>query len=286
MPYFDRDDITLYYETHGSGSPLLLIAGFASDSQSWQPVIRTLAEHFSVIVFDNRGSGRTRPMNDFASIGDMADDCGRLLDHLGLGASHVLGHSMGGFIAQELALRQPHRVISLILAATACRNSPRNNALFADWVDNHTSGANLEQWFRAVFYWLFTPRFFDDRLNVAAAVDYAIDYPYPQSSAALANQVRAMAEFDRSGATAKIMLPTLVITGIEDILFPPETADILVQLLPAARLETIRNAAHSIHSEQPDAFCRAIITFLDVGSRIGLRKRPLSGTGHNHSGSG
>jgi pimeloyl-ACP methyl ester carboxylesterase len=170
MPSFDYEDITLYYETHGSGPPLLLIAGFASDSQSWQPIIRTLAGYFRVIVFDNRGSGRTRPMDDFVSIGDMADDCGRLLDHLGLGASHVLGHSMGGFIAQELALRQPHRVISLILAATACRNSHRNNTLFADWVDNYTSGTNLEQWFRAIFYWLFTPRFFDDRHTVAAGI--------------------------------------------------------------------------------------------------------------------
>jgi pimeloyl-ACP methyl ester carboxylesterase len=281
MPNFDHDDITLYYETHGSGPPLLLIAGFASDSQSWQPVIRTLAERFSVIVFDNRGSGRTRPMNDFVSIGDMADDCGRLLDHLGLGASHVLGHSMGGFIAQELALRQPHRMISLILAATACRNSPRNNALFADWVDNYTNGANREQWFRAIFYWLFTPRFFDDRHNVAAAVNYAIEYPFPQSGAALANQVRSMTAFDRSGDISTITLPTLVITGSVDLLFPPETADVLVQLLPAGRLETIRNAAHSIHSEQPDAFCRAIITFLDEGSRLGATKETLSGTGHN-----
>ena len=269
MPYFDQDDITLYYEIHGSGPPLLLIAGFASDSQSWQPVIHTLAERFRVIVFDNRGSGRTRPMDDFVSIGDMADDCGRLLDHLGLGASHVLGHSMGGFIAQELALRQPHRVLSLILAATACRNSSRNNALFADWVDNYTSGANREQWFKAIFYWLFTPRFFDDRHNVAAALTYALDYPFSQSGAALANQVRAMAAFDRSGDISTITLPTLVITGSEDLLFPPETADMLVQLLPAGRLATIRYAAHSIHSEQPDAFCRAIITFLDEGSRLG-----------------
>ena len=266
MPYCDHNDITLYYETHGSGPPLLLIAGFASDSQSWQPVIRTLAERFRVIVCDNRGSGRTRPMDVFVSIGDMADDCGRLLDHLGLGASHVLGHSMGGFIAQELALRQPHQLLSLILAATACRNSPRNNALFADWINIHTSGVNLEQWFRAIFYWLFTLRFFDDRHNVAAALNYALDYPFPQSGAALANQVRAMAEFDRSGDISTITLPTLVITGSEDILFPLETADMLVQLIPAARLEMIRNAAHSIHCEQPDAFCRAIITFLDEGS--------------------
>ena len=276
MPYLNHDDITLYYETHGNGPPLLLIAGFASDSQSWQPVIHTLAKRFRVIVIDNRGSGRTRPMDDFVSIGDMADDCGKLLDHLGLSTSHVLGHSMGGFIAQELALRQPHRVISLMLAATACRNSPRNNALFADWVDNHTSGANLEQWFRVVFYWLFTRRFFDDRHNVEAAVDYAINYPFPQSSAALANQARAMAAFDRSGDISMITAPTLVIAGSEDVLFPPEAADMLVQLLPAARLETIRNAAHSIHSEQPDAFCRAIITFFDEGSRPGSTKESLS----------
>jgi pimeloyl-ACP methyl ester carboxylesterase len=213
-------------------------------------------------VFDNRGSGRTRPMDDYASINDMAADCLLLLDHLDIDAVHILGHSMGGFIAQELALLQQERVLSLTLAATACRNSPRNNTLFADWAATRTT-ANQDQWLRGIFYWLFTDRFFEDAQNVAAAVAAAVDYQYPQSSTAFANQVMALTAFDRSSDLSKLNHPTLIMSGCEDILFPPVTAATLMRLLSVPRQATIRSAAHSIHLEQPEAFCRAVVTFLD-----------------------
>ena len=104
MPMFSREDVDLYYECHGSGAPLFLIAGLASDSQSWQPIIGDLAAHFRVIALDNRGVGRTIPQDAPTSIRAMADDCVALIDHLRLPSVHVLGHSMGGFIAQELAI--------------------------------------------------------------------------------------------------------------------------------------------------------------------------------------
>ena len=262
MPLCDHGDISLYYETHGSGPPLLLIAGLASDSQSWQPVIPFLAESFRVILVDNRGSGRSRPMDEFVSISRMADDCLLLLDYLEIPAAHVLGHSMGGFIAQELSLRHPQRVLSLVLAATACRNSSRNNALFADWAATRAT-ADREQWFRGICYWLFTEHFYEDALQVSAAVVAAVDYPYPQSSTAFANQVRALAAFDRSNDLSKVTQPTLIISGSEDILFSPESATTLMRLLPAARTVTIRAAAHSICWEQPEACCRAVVAFLE-----------------------
>src|SRR5437764_14008294 len=109
MPMFSREDVDLYYECHGSGAPLFLIAGLASDSQSWQPIIGDLASRFRVIALDNRGVGRTIPQDPPTSIRAMADDCVALIDHLRLPSVHVLGHSMGGFIAQELAIRPPTR---------------------------------------------------------------------------------------------------------------------------------------------------------------------------------
>lgn len=263
MPVFDRDGISLYYETRGSGPPLLLIAGMASDSQSWQPVVNALAEGFTTIVFDNRGCGRSRPMDEFVSIAGMAADGIRLLDHLGIGAAHVVGHSMGGFIAQELALRRPDRVVSLVLAATACRTSARNSQLFAGWAQERSRGADPGEWFRRIFYWLFSARFFEDPAAVTRALDAAVGYPYPQSGAAFANQVWAMAGFDRSGDLSGITLPTLVLAGREDILFPPESTETLFSLLPAGRLATIGNAAHSIHVEQPEAFYREVVAYLE-----------------------
>ena len=148
MPMFSREDVDLYYECHGSGAPLFLIAGLASDSQSWQPIIGDLAAHFRVIALDNRGVGRTIPQDAPTSIRAMADDCVALIDHLRLPSVHVLGHSMGGFIAQELAIRRADKVNALILAATASASCRRNNELFRGWANALANGANRSAWFR------------------------------------------------------------------------------------------------------------------------------------------
>jgi pimeloyl-ACP methyl ester carboxylesterase len=97
MARFSRGDVDVYYEIHGEGAPLMMIAGLASDSQSWQPIIADLASHYRLITVDNRGAGRTTPQDAPVSIRAMADDCVALLDFLGLPSVHVLGHSMGGF---------------------------------------------------------------------------------------------------------------------------------------------------------------------------------------------
>ena len=99
MPMAKVNDLEIYYEIHGEGPPLLLVAGLASDSQSWQPVLDSLAADYQVIVFDNRGVGRTTPQEAGNSISRMADDCVGFARQLGIGKFHLLGHSMGGFIA-------------------------------------------------------------------------------------------------------------------------------------------------------------------------------------------
>src|SRR5437899_7562419 len=170
MATFSHDGIDSYYEIQGEGAPLLLIAGLASDSQSWQPVIAELASHYRVITVDNRGTGRTTPQDAPTSIRAMTDDCVALLDHLGLPSVHVLGHSMGGFVAQDCAIRHPERVDALVLAATSSVSPRRNNDLFSDWADALSNGADMSAWFRNLFYWIFTARFFDDGRGIEEAV--------------------------------------------------------------------------------------------------------------------
>lgn len=111
--------VDVYYEVHGGGPSLVLIAGIASDSQSWLPVVAPLAEHFTVIVYDNRGVGRTTPQDADVSMALLADDCAALIEHLGYSKVHLLGHSMGGFVAQDVAARYPDRIGHLILVGTA-----------------------------------------------------------------------------------------------------------------------------------------------------------------------
>ncbi len=153
----------IYYEIHGTGEPLLLIAGLASDSQSWLSVINRLADRYQVITFDNRGVGRRKPSDEFTTIEQMADDCVALIQYLGLSPVHLLGHSMGGFIAQRCAIHYPNVVNRLILAGTSASVSDRNIALFLDWVHYLESGMDLTLWFRN----LFTGYFLFDSLKIA-----------------------------------------------------------------------------------------------------------------------
>jgi len=115
MPSTAIDQVELFYETHGSGMPLMLVAGLASDSQSWQPIVGDLSRHFLVITPDNRGVGRTKPQKIGITIRQIADDYIALMTHLGLSSVNLLGHSMGGFVALDLAIRYPDCVNKLIL---------------------------------------------------------------------------------------------------------------------------------------------------------------------------
>src|SRR5436305_10984221 len=263
MPMFSREDVDLYYECHGSGAPLFLIAGLASDSQSWQPIIGDLAAHFRVIALDNRGVGRTIPQDAPTSIRAMADDCIALIDHLRLPSVHVLGHSMGGFIAQELAIRRADKVNALILAATASASCRRNNELFRGWADALATGANMSAWFRNLFYWIFSARFFDDENAVDEAVRFAIDYLYPQSAQSFRNQVDAIAAFDSATELSRLRARTLVVAGTGDLLFPLDACRTFANRVPGATFAAIDNAAHSLHMEQPRAFVDRVVQFLE-----------------------
>ena len=143
----------LFYEECGNGVPLLLVAGLASDSLSWETVIPLLERDFRLIMPNNRGVGRTGLCDGMqVSINGMAQDCAALLESLGIEHCHVLGHSMGGFIALELARLHPQRVDSLILAATSYRSSRRNNRLFREIAEDRLAGLSDERWLRRFFY--------------------------------------------------------------------------------------------------------------------------------------
>ncbi|MFA5073063.1 MAG: alpha/beta hydrolase [Nitrospirota bacterium] len=262
LPHTLIHGIEMYYEVHGTGQPLLLIAGLASDSQSWKPVLGDLRKNYTVIIFDNRGCGRTRPMDCASTIADMADDSLSLLTHLGIQTAHLLGHSMGGFIAMECAIRHPERVKSLILAATSSCNSQRNNDLLKKWSIDRCNGMALEQWFMNLFPWLFTDRFLQDQTAMNSAMQFAVHYPYQQSAEAFSRQAQAITAFNRTSDLAKIAVPVLVMAGQYDRLFAEQVGRELAAPMANAEFKMIKNAAHSIHVEQPQIFVRAVDAFL------------------------
>ena len=262
MSNLSVNGIDLYYEEHGKGRAVMMIAGLASDSQSWQPIVEKLSQQYRVILLDNRGSGRTKPQNAEISIGSMADDAIALIRHLNLSSVDLVGHSMGGFVALDCAIRYPDYISKLILVGTSTFNSERNNTLFSDWVLYQTSGMEDSLWFRNIFYWIFTKEFFKEKETLHDAVQYAVKYPYPQSKTAFQNQVSAITLFNCTKDLSSVRSETLVIFGKEDMLFPPKESSKVLHAIPKVKFTTIKHAAHSVHIEQPKKFINVIQTFL------------------------
>jgi len=267
MPKVKVNNINLYYETHGEGDPLLLIPGLGCDSQAWLPVINGLSNRFRIIAIDNRGAGRSDVPGSPYTIRDMADDASRLLDHLSVRSTHIIGHSLGGYIAQEFAINYPERVNRLILESTAPVSSQRNNILFECFLDWRREGMDLEPWMRAWSFWLFTPQRFEDKDYIDGFIRECVEYPHPQSIKGLEGQINAISSFDARDRLGKIRAKTLVIEGKEDILILPGEVETLAKGIPGSSMLYVGGAAHLLHMEREEEFNRAVRDFLLRGER-------------------
>lgn len=261
MPFISCDNTDLYYEIHGSGPPLLLVAGLASDSQSWLPVLPLLSSLFTVIIPDNRGVGRST-QDCKISIPVMADDCVALLRHLNIEKAHLVGHSMGGMVVADMAARYPYSAASLTLVATASKNSRRNNLMFRDWAALYDSKELRSIFYRNIFAWILTEGFFDNPNMLEGALIYLFNYPWPQSPTGFRRQIEAITAHDGTEALQYISCPTLVLSGRHDILMPLRFSRELAAGITGAEHVVIEEAAHSIHSEKPQKFADLVTGFL------------------------
>lgn len=274
MPKATVGDIELYYEEHGSGDPLLLIMGLGADANGWMFQTPELAKHYRTIVFDNRGVGRSdKPAGPY-TIAQMADDAVGLLNHLGIERAHVCGISMGGMISQEVALRHPQRVRSLVLGCTYAKPDTgvlQNSALSASVlggsadgqgkIDIDLSKIDPMMFFQALLPLTFNQSFIETDLPkvmqmFAGSVEYGFDLN------AVFAQVQATMTHDTLDRLKQIKAPTLVITGDNDRLIPPSNSDVLAAAIPAARLVKIPGGSHAFNIETPDLYNRAVLDFL------------------------
>lgn len=263
MPKAKLKDVTLYYEVHGKGFPLLLIAGLGSDSSSWLGVIHKLSKNFQVIVFDNRGCGRSDITCRKYTIRQMAQDTIKLLDFLKIEQTHILGHSMGGYIAQELAINYPDRVDKLILESTAPVSSQRNNVLFEDFYNQLKKDGYCETWFKRWTEWLFSPRLIADSAFIDTFIKNSVKYSYLQKAEGLKGQIDAIASFDARYNISTIKAKTFIIEGKDDILVTPEEAEMLAKSIPKSIFQLLDRVAHSIHIENPKLFTGTVLGFFN-----------------------
>ena len=170
MAYAIVNGIRLHYEVAGSGDPVLLVAGLSMPGAMWGPQIKALTPSFRVVTFDQRGVGETDlPPEPVYTMAQLADDAAALLRELKIPRAHVVGLSMGGTVAQELALRHPQVVRSLVLVSTWAKADARFIQIVESWV-SLTSRVPIEERYRhVVFPWIFSPAFFERKDNVEAA---------------------------------------------------------------------------------------------------------------------
>lgn len=261
MPSVPVRDINIYYEEHGSGEPLVMIPGLSSDLQAWALQAPALSRHFRVITLDNRGAGRTSAPDKPYSISGMADDVAGFMDHLGIARAHVLGFSMGGFIAQELALKHAAKVNKLILLATAPYIDGYTENVVKSWISLRRSNLSREQVQRITAAWLYSADLFDDRERFEQAIAKGAANPYAQQDHAFIRQAQAVLAFDARDRAAKITCETLLVSGEEDILIPPRNSDRLAKLLPKAKRVSLPGG-HVGCIEHPAEYNAAFLEFL------------------------
>lgn len=268
MPDLNLDDITLHYEDEGTATdapPLVLISGMLSDSASWGPFGQSLTKSHRVIRPDNRTTGRTTPVLAATSPEQNAADLLSLLDHLQIAKAHLIGHSMGGYIAAELSALAPDRTASLTLLSSAPLNLARSWHLFQTLTDiRRTAPDGL--WLRALFPWLFHHDFFEDPAKIEGAVAASLAYPFAQSLEAMQHQLDALTKYRPQDLTSRINVPTLALLARNDLIVPHDQARNLLMTLPKCQVQTIENAAHSIHWDAPAQVLDHILPFLQEHS--------------------
>jgi 3-oxoadipate enol-lactonase len=268
------DDVRLWYEVHGSGDPLLLVMGLAADSTAWLFQLPAFAERYRTIVFDNRGVGRSSKPPGPYTIHRMADDTAGLLDAVGVARAHVVGVSMGGMIAQELALRHPERVRSLVLACTYPEPDEeierQRRFSIAEFGGTVTAAGETSieltaldpmRFFQHLLPRVFNQPFIDRELpKLLQLFGGALQYGF--SMEAILGQVEAVMGHRTTDRLHRIAAPTLVITGDADLLVPPAHSDVLARHIPGARLVKVPGGSHGFNFETPDVFNREVLDFL------------------------
>jgi 3-oxoadipate enol-lactonase len=256
------DGVRLHYEVTGlSRRPaVLMIQGLGTDKHGWDLQRFALAVNYRVVALDNRGAGRSdKPFGEY-SLEQMADDAVAVLDAAGIEHAHVVGASMGGAIAQILAVRHPHRVASLTLACTAARNHPWRRQLLAGWAAT-ASEQGMGAMTREAARWVIGPRSFRRLLPLFGWLGpLAMGRPAHSFVA----QVRAILAVDDSAADdlTSIAVPTLVMVGNQDILTPRGDSEELAELIPDAELVVISGAAHGFMVEHASTFNKVLFEFL------------------------
>ncbi|AKU92420.1 alpha/beta fold hydrolase [Vulgatibacter incomptus] len=275
MAHAHVNGIWVHFHEHGEGEPVLLVMGLGAPLEGWDPQLPALSNRYRVIRFDNRGvGGSDKPVGRY-TVGQLAEDARGLLDHLGVDKAHVVGLSMGGMAAMELAARHPGRVRSLVLASTTPAADARMRwtmgriaarigaaAVRASGSLQERAAAVQEELVRI---WL--PLVFSaspggtEEATLRRLMGQAFSGGFPAAGAA--GQLAACFSHDARSRLSQLVARTLVIGGTNDAIFEAKRFDELVRAIPGATLELFDGAPHGINLARPDDFNERVLRFLE-----------------------
>lgn len=261
MSFFQNCNTKLYYEIHGQGQPLLIIPGGGADGRYYLSIVDILKGHFSIILPDPRGSGRSEMGSQNYSFDLLASDMKSLLDHLSINSAFILGHSMGGMVAQHFTYLYPSYIKKLILFATSNKLTAFAKHCCKTAVLAKTE-APLKTFIHVMAIWNFSESFFIEQSNISNLISGAEMDPYPIQNQSLIEQMKIIKDFDSSTYLQEIKCPSLIIGCETDIIFPTACVKNLKHLITGSKYREIEQAAHSAHIEQPLLVSKMIIEFL------------------------
>jgi pimeloyl-ACP methyl ester carboxylesterase len=265
MPTTLVNGIKLYYEVHGQDKPLILIQGLGGRHQAWFFQVRAFKKHFQVVTIDNRGIGKSSQISrEPYTIKVMADDVIGLMDHLSIDKAHILGLSLGGMVAQEIAISYPHRVDKLILCSTFASREEHDDTpdVIRNVLEVESSGVDSMSLDWREFISSFISLSFNKRpyrmfFNLLSR--FGIKSTHIQG---YLGQIGAVRDYETKSRLHLIHSPTLVITGTEDKLVASRFSEMIASRIPHARLVEVSGGSHAFFIEMSDRFNREILDFL------------------------
>lgn len=260
MAKIEINDTNFYYELHGYGQPIILISGYTCDHQIWLPILDALSKKFQVLIFDNRGSGQTRDNGIPLTAKLMAQDAIALADALNLYKPHIVGHSMGGTIAQEIASSFPERINKLAILASTIKWREAMLIGLKTHLDMREQNINFDILFEAILSWVFGQKFLKNKNNIALFKQMWLEDKHPQSLSDQKRQFQVLQEFDGENKLKNIIAPTLIVNAVQDLISLSFESEVLAKQIANAQLVHL-NAAHGLMLEEPQRVADILLQF-------------------------
>jgi pimeloyl-ACP methyl ester carboxylesterase len=260
VPYAQSAGVRIYYEDSGQGVAVVLLPGLGMATPAWEPVRERLAAHHRVVVIDPRGAGQSDKPDEPYTGETMAGDVIAVLDAAGIESAHLVGHSMGGMIIQEVAIRHAPRALSVVLAATYAATDEWSQRVL-DVRRLLIEQLGLEQQFRVSVLFVFSPRSFRTMRDWIASLEARLRDNPPDPRGYL-HQLDFCRQHDARDRLRRVAVPALVVTGAEDILTSAIQGRELAGLIPGARYQEYPQASHGVVWEEAEAFAGLVTDFV------------------------